>query len=221
MKRNQNSIFSTRRLVLMAVLIAIQIVIARYLSVQTPTLRISFETIPLALAGMWLGPLSGAIVALVSDILGTIISGYGVWFAPITLGPVCFAVLCGCATKYIFRSDLAETRDSWKVILVTVVAGAVNALLIGTVTVTLYNVIFTDASYTFVDLTKAFFDGRILDLVTNSIENGKFAALLTAGFGERLLTKPIVIAICSVLIALIHRTAYRPVISRIVNRNKK
>ena len=56
MKRNQNSIFSTRRLVLMAVLIAIQIVIARYLSVQTPTLRISFETIPLALAGMWLGP---------------------------------------------------------------------------------------------------------------------------------------------------------------------
>ena len=158
------------------------------------------------------------LVALVSDILGTFISGYGVWFAPITLGPVCFAALCGCATKYIFKSDLAETRDSWKVILVTVVAGAINALLIGTVTVTLYNVIFTDAAYTFVDLTKAFFDGTILDLVINSIENGKFGALLTAGFVERLLTKPVVIAICSVLIALIHRTVYRPVISRIVRR---
>lgn len=58
MKQNLKNTFSTRNLVLMAVLIAIQIVLARYLSVQVHEgLRISFETIPLALAGMWLGPL--------------------------------------------------------------------------------------------------------------------------------------------------------------------
>lgn len=221
MKRTQNSIFSTRNLVLMAALIALQIVTARYLSIQTPTLRLSFETIPLALAGMWLGPLGGAIVALVSDILGTIVSGYGVWFAPITLGPVLFAAMCGWSTRYIFRSSLAETRDAWKVIVTTVVAGAVNAFLIGTLTVTLYNVIFTDAQYTFVDLMKAFFDGTIFDLLAHSIESGKFTALLAANFGERLATKPVVVAACALLTALIHRTVYRPVIARIVNRAKK
>ena len=67
MKRNQNSIFSTRRLVLMAALTAIYIVIMGFLSLKvSDTLRISFETVPLALAGMWLGPVSGVIVALVT-----------------------------------------------------------------------------------------------------------------------------------------------------------
>ena len=59
MKRNQHSILNTRSLVMMALLVAIQIILARYLSIQSETFRVSFETIPLALAGMWLGPLAG------------------------------------------------------------------------------------------------------------------------------------------------------------------
>ena len=88
MKRNQNGIFSTRNLILMAALIAMQIILARFLSIQvSDILRISFESVPVILAGMWLGPLSGAIVALVADILGTIIHGYGVWFPPLPWAP--------------------------------------------------------------------------------------------------------------------------------------
>ena len=79
MKRNQHSILNTRSLVMMALLVAIQIILARYLSIQSETFRISFETIPLALAGMWLGPLAGVIVALVADILGTVLSGIGLY----------------------------------------------------------------------------------------------------------------------------------------------
>ena len=196
MKRNQNSIFSTRKLVLMAALIAIQIVTARYLSLQVnETLRISFETVPLALAGMWLGPVGGAIVALVSDILGTIISGYGVWFPPIALGPICFAAMCGWGTRYVFRSSLAETRDAWKVIVINVIAGIINAFVIGLVTTTLYHMIIVGKEETFL-------------------------TLLGMNFAGRLPTKPFVIAACSVLVALIHRTVYRPVISRIVRNNK-
>ena len=194
MKRNQNSIFSTRRLVLMAVLIAIQIVLARYLSIQvSATLRISFETIPLALAGMWLGPLGGAIVALVSDILGTIIHGYGVWFPPIALGPIVFAVLCGVGTKYVFRSNLAETKDAWKVTVWTALAGLINAFLIGVPTTTLYYMIIVG-------------------------KEGTFSTLAWVNFLERLPSKPFVAIACAVLVALIHRTVYRPVISRIVRR---
>ena len=88
MKRNQNGIFSTRNLILMAALIAMQIILARFLSIQaSDILRISFESVPIVLAGMWLGPLSGAIVALIADILGTVLSGYGIWFPPLHLVP--------------------------------------------------------------------------------------------------------------------------------------
>lgn len=194
MKRNQNSIFSTRNMVMMAALIALQIILARYLSIQaSETLRISFETVPLALAGMWLGPVGGMLVALLSDILGTIISGYGVWFPPIALGPMFFAAFCGVCTKYIFRSSLSEGRDIWKVILIATVGGAINTFLIGVLSTTLYQMIVVG-------------------------KDGSFGVLAAANFLSRIASKPIVIVACAVLVALVHRAVYRPVISRIVRR---
>ncbi len=194
MKRNQNSNFSTRKMVLMAILIAIQIVLARYLAIHVnDVLRISFETVPLALAGMWLGPVGGAIVALVSDLLGTIIYGYGVWFPPIALGPMFFAACCGWGTKYIFRSNLTENRDTLKVIVLTAIAGIINAFVIGVLTTTLYQMIIVG-------------------------KDGTFLTLAWLNLLGRLTTKPLVIAACSVIVAIINRTVYRPVIARIVRR---
>ena len=195
MKRNQNSIFSTRKLVLMAALTAIYIVLMGFLSLKvSDTLRISFETIPLALAGMWLGPVSGVIVALVSDFLGAVLF-YGSWFPLIGLGPALFAAMCGWGVKYVFRSDLSETKDAWKVIVITVIAGIINAFLIGVVTTTLYQMIIVGAE-------------------------GTFGVLATANFVSRLAGKPIAIAAVSILTAVVHRTVYRPVISRILRRGK-
>ena len=193
MKRNQNSIFSTRRMVLMAALTAMYIVLMGFLSLKvSDTLRISFEMVPLALAGMWLGPVSGAIVALVSDFLGAVLF-YGSWFPPIALGPVFFAAFCGWCTKYLFRSDLTENADFWKVILMTVTGGIINAFVIGVVTTTLYQMI-----------------------VVGKTES--FMFLAAANFAGRLASKPFVIAACSILVAAVNRAVYRPVISRSVRR---
>ena len=194
MKRNQNSIFSTRSLVIMAALTAIQIILARYLAIQVnEVLRISFETVPLALAGMWLGPLGGAVVALISDVLGTIIYGYGVWFPPIALGPIVYAALCGWGTRKLFAGSLTDTKGGWKVIAVLVIAGVINAFAIGSVTTTWYQMLFTR-------------------------KEGTFGVLLLANLAGRITTKPFVIAACSVLTWLVHRAAYRPVIRQIVSR---
>lgn len=194
MKRNQNGIFSTRNLILMAALIAMQIILARFLSIQaSDILRISFESVPIVLAGMWLGPLSGAIVALTADILGTVLSGYGIWFPPIALGPILMGVISGLSTKYVFRSDLSSTRDSWKVILTVVVAGIVNSFLVGTVTTTMYSIIVMGN--------------------TNA-----FSVLLWTNFLGRLTTKPVTILVNAILVAVVNRAVYRPVIRPIVHR---
>ena len=194
MKRNQNGIFSTRNLILMAALIAMQIILARFHSIQaSDILRISFESVPIVLAGMWLGPLSGAIVALIADILGTVLSGYGIWFPPIALGPILVGVISGLSTKYVFRSDLSSTRDSWKVILTVVVAGIVNSFLVGTVTTTMYSIIVMGN--------------------TNA-----FSVLLWTNFLGRLTTKPVTILVNAILVAVVNRAVYRPVIRPIVHR---
>ena len=191
MKRNH--VFSVGNLVMMALLVAIQIILARYLSIQSEMFRVSFETIPLALAGMWMGPLAGVIVALVSDILGTVLSGIGLYFPPLSLGPATFAFLCGVSTKYIFRSSLAETKDGWKVILVTILAGIINSFVVGVATFAWYQMAVMGTS-------------------------GTFWGLAAAQFVSRLATKPLTIAVSAILVFAINRAAYRPVISRIVSR---
>ena len=179
---------------MMAALIAMQIILARFLSIQaSDTLRVSFESIPVILAGMWLGPVSGALVALIADILGTIISGYGVWFPPIALGPVTVAVLSGLSTKYIFISDLTAARDTWKVLVTVIVAGILNSFVIGTVTTSLYSIIVMGN-------TKA------------------FDALLVYNFLQRLASKPLTIAVDAVLVVIVNKAVYKPVIQRIVGR---
>lgn len=194
MKRNQNGIFSTRNLILMAALIAMQIILARFLSIQaSDILRISFESVPIVLAGMWLGPLSGAIVALIADILGTVLSGYGIWFPPIALGPVLVGVISGLSTKYVFHSDLSSTRESWKVVVTVLVAGIVNSFLVTTVTTTMYSIIVMGN--------------------TNA-----FSALLWTNFLGRLTTKPVTILVNALLVAVVNRAVYRPVIRPIVHR---
>ena len=194
MKRSQNGIFSTRNLILMAALVAMQIILARFLSIQvSEILRISFESVPVILAGMWLGPLSGAIVALVADVLGTVLSGYGIWFPPIALGPVLVGVISGLSTKYVFRSDLSSTRESWKVILTVIVAGIINSFVIGPVTTTLYSILVMGN--------------------TNA-----FTVLLGTNFIGRLTTKPVTILVNALIVTVVNRAVYRPVIRSIVHR---
>ena len=179
---------------MMAALVAMQIILARFLSIQaSDTLRVSFESIPVILAGMWLGPVSGALVALIADILGTIISGYGVWFPPIALGPVMVAVISGLSTKYIFKSDLTAARDTWKVLVTVIVAGILNSFVIGTITTSLYSIIIMGN-------TKA------------------FGALLVYNLGQRLVSKPLTIAVDAVLTVIVNKAVYKPVIQRIVSR---
>ena len=66
----------------MALLIALNIVIVRFLSVQTQTIRISFGLLPTALCSMLFGPWIGAISAFLSDFLGMMINSKGMAYFP-------------------------------------------------------------------------------------------------------------------------------------------
>lgn len=193
MKRNSNSVFSTHNLALMAVLAAMQIVLARFLAIQvSDLLRISFEAVPLALAGLWLGPVAGAVVALVSDFLGMCLFGQGTYFPLIVLGPMAYAVICGAGGRAL-GGNLAETKTMGKTAAVLVVAGIVNAFVIGPFTTTAYSIMVMGN--------------------TNA-----FDVLLWSNYLGRFTTKPITIAIDTVLVTAINRAVYKPVIRRILGR---
>ena len=185
--------FSTQNLVMMAALIAIQIVLTRFFSIQTDTLRLSFGAIPVILAGMWLGPIPGAIVAVIADFLGTIIQGYGAWFPPLVLGPLSVGILSGVSTKYIFRSPLAENRDIWKVVVTVVATGILDSFFFGLIGSTLYSIIMKG-------------------------NTTAFHILFWSNLIQRLATKPPIIIVNTLAVMVVNRAVYKPVVRRIVTK---
>lgn len=63
-----------KRLSLMAMLIALQVVLSKFLMLQlTDSIRLSIDSVPILLAGIWFGPVAGGIVGAFADALGTLL----------------------------------------------------------------------------------------------------------------------------------------------------
>lgn len=77
---------NTKTLVMSAMLIALQIIFVRLISIGTVTIRVSLGFFPIAVAGMVFGPLGGGIVGALADVMGMILFSKGdVYFFPLTI----------------------------------------------------------------------------------------------------------------------------------------
>lgn len=82
---SEKQLSTTHRLVLMAMLAAVQIVLSRFLSINLWNLRIGFAFVPLTLAGMLLGPVGAGLTGMVADIIGATLFPSGTFFPGFTL----------------------------------------------------------------------------------------------------------------------------------------
>lgn len=65
----------SRSISLMGLLMAMQIVLTRFLSIQTPIVRIGFSFIPIVMMGMMFNPLIAGVGNLFADFIGIMIFG--------------------------------------------------------------------------------------------------------------------------------------------------
>ncbi|HCB99704.1 MAG TPA: folate transporter [Ruminococcaceae bacterium] len=86
---------STRKLVTLALFVALGVIFARFLSFQTPILRIGLAFIPLSLAGIYYGPISGAVVAALVDIFGFVLFPSGAYFPGFTVSAALSGIVLG------------------------------------------------------------------------------------------------------------------------------
>lgn len=108
----------TAKLVHLALLTALEVVLSRFLSISTPINKIGFAFVPLALSGMLYGPLAGAAVGAVSDLLGATLFPIGPFFPGFTLTTTLKGVVYGLC--------LGRDREGrWKPILLAVSFNAV------------------------------------------------------------------------------------------------
>ena len=77
--------FTTRNLTGLALLLAMEIVLSRFLSVNAWNIKIGFSFLPVAVAAILYGPLAAAVVAALADFLGAILFPVGPYFPGFTL----------------------------------------------------------------------------------------------------------------------------------------
>ena len=79
-----------------AVLIALEIVLTRFLSINTPTLRIGLGFIPIALIGIMYGPYWAGTAAGIADVMGALFfSTGGAFYPPLTITAILTGISFG------------------------------------------------------------------------------------------------------------------------------
>lgn len=77
--------FDVKKLIQISLLIAIEIILTRFCSIQTPIIRIGFGFVPVAVIAIMYGPLSAGIAYAIGDIIGLILFPSGAFFPGFTL----------------------------------------------------------------------------------------------------------------------------------------
>ncbi len=119
-----------KRLVLGAMMAAMSVVIGilckNFLNFGGGLFRITFENLPIILAGIFLGPLTGGLVGVVSDLTSYLLSGQ--IYPPnliVTLGACAVGIVSGLMAKYAVR-----TRGTKQIILSASAAHLIGSMII-------------------------------------------------------------------------------------------
>ena len=97
-----------RALCLAGLLAAMSLILGKFLQIPTPFaefVRISFENLPVILAGLVLGPLAGAMTGAVADLVGCLAYGYSI-NPLITLGAASAGLVAGLFGWILSRTPL-------------------------------------------------------------------------------------------------------------------
>lgn len=102
----------------MGLFIALEVILTRFLAIQTPIVRISFTFLPIALSAMLFGPLFGGIAAALADLVGMMLFPSGPFFPGFTLTAFLTGATYGL---FLYKKPATLVQISLAVIVVTVV----------------------------------------------------------------------------------------------------
>jgi ECF transporter S component (folate family) len=106
---------NTRIFVFMGLLIALEIILTRFLSIQLPIVRIGFGFIAVSMAGMMLGPVAGGVTAALADVIRMMLFPMGTYFPGFTLSAFLSGAIYGL---FLHRKQKSILRIAVPVVLI-------------------------------------------------------------------------------------------------------
>ena len=129
--RSQSRLFSgVRTLALASLLAALSIVLGKYAAINiTDNFRLSFENLPILMAGLFAGPLVGCAVGCVADLVGCVLVGYAI-NPIITAGAALVGLVSGLLARYALPIRRKEGYSPWRITLSVYTAHVVGSMLV-------------------------------------------------------------------------------------------
>lgn len=132
MKRNNHS-ERIRKLAYLAILIALDVVLNRFCSINTMGLKIGFSFVPIVIAASLFGPLSAAVVYALADLTGAVLFPIGTYHPGFTV--------CAAAMGFVYGLFLYMPKNGekglfirWKKVRIfpnVIVPALINNLVFG------------------------------------------------------------------------------------------
>lgn len=126
-QKQQN--ITTQRLVMLSLMVSLNVILSRFLSISTQEIKIGFSFIPVAIAAITLGPIYGGIVGGLGDLVGALLFPIGAYFPGFTL--------CAFLTGWIYGMILHKQQSNKRIIIAVVVSEVICSLLINTLWLTI------------------------------------------------------------------------------------
>lgn len=115
-----------KKIVLTAVLLAMQIILSRFLSVKTPIIKISFAFVPSMLCAIWLGPKWTVLLNVLADVIGATLFPTGPYFVGYTISTAISGLIYGLL---IYKKDAESFSDKVFIIRVIIAVLLVNFIV--------------------------------------------------------------------------------------------
>ena len=110
--------FDVKKLIQISLLIAIEVILTRFCSIQTPIVRIGFGFLPIAIIAMMYGPLSAGIAYTIGDLLGVALFPSGAFFPGFTLTAFLTGVVYGV---FLYNKPVTWTRIVGAVLVIDII----------------------------------------------------------------------------------------------------
>ena len=126
-----------KKIILTALLLAMLIILSRFLSIKTPLLKISFAFIPTMLCAIWLGPKWTVLLNVLGDVIGATLFPTGPYFVGYTISTAITALIYGLLIYKKEANTYTEKQFIIRIIISVILVTAISNIGLNTLWVSI------------------------------------------------------------------------------------
>ena len=119
-----------KKTVLSALLLALLIILSRFVSIQTQLLVISVAFIPVMMSAIWLGPKYCLTISALGDFIGAILFPFGTYFPGFTISSAITGFIYGIFLKRDFNKEINEKKFFLNLIISTIIVLVIDGIFL-------------------------------------------------------------------------------------------